>query len=398
MSMLPAQVRTEYEQACRLAPRVVAQETPWMDFLRTDDDLFLDRAAQRLALYWKYRKLYFSESHWTRPLTQTGGGALSPLPDIAVLQTGFTVLLPLPMGGGSVVLVNWKRWPSHMVSSHNHAAAAVIQARIIYYLVTVTTESSLQSQGVQIIHFITPSQTSVIQACTDGWHRLCKEALPCRIKQVLLVHDQDDGQAIDSFATWNQILSIEAGFRCTYEEVHSIVNNSHQSIMEQLAYFGIPRHLVPSCYGGSYEYSSFAEWTLLRLRAECFPILTTQIQRLQADGRTRNKKRPPTDIAIITNQHEPDSQSQTGQLIRTGRSRTSIRGRSVYQPQQFGVMTLPEQRMKLDKNNELLRQENRRLESFLAQARLVVAIHNQEQETQLESSIHDEKAGASPST
>ena len=52
--------KQEYEQAHDIVPAVVALETPFLPFLRTED-FHPARAAQRLALYWKKRKKFFGE-------------------------------------------------------------------------------------------------------------------------------------------------------------------------------------------------------------------------------------------------------------------------------------------------------------------------------------------------
>ena len=63
----------------------------------------IERAAIRLANYWKARKQVFKD-RWLLPLTQTGGGALSA-EDIALLRSGYLVIVCRP-SGGTVALID----------------------------------------------------------------------------------------------------------------------------------------------------------------------------------------------------------------------------------------------------------------------------------------------------
>ena len=75
--------KREYLQALDEVPHLVQTETPWEDFMWTENQN-ADRAALRMARYWKARKHCFGEERWLRPLNQTGTGALWPV-DIEVL-------------------------------------------------------------------------------------------------------------------------------------------------------------------------------------------------------------------------------------------------------------------------------------------------------------------------
>ena len=129
-----------------------------------------DRAAKRLAMYWKYRKEIFGD-RWLLPMTQTGNGALSDQ-DILFLRTGYTMVIKRP-SGGPVCLIDLSRvteWPEgHM------------NTRITFYLATVMTDVGFQVDGVTIIKLVTSAPRPPIDINPEGWN-MCREALPLRLK------------------------------------------------------------------------------------------------------------------------------------------------------------------------------------------------------------------------
>ena len=60
--------KQEFEEAREIVPELVAEETKFMDFLRTENMDPL-KAAKRVAAYWKVRKILFQE-RWLLPMNQ----------------------------------------------------------------------------------------------------------------------------------------------------------------------------------------------------------------------------------------------------------------------------------------------------------------------------------------
>lgn len=61
--------RRAYERARDEAPVLVDEESPAVDFLRTEDD-DPRRAAVRLTRYWTIRREVFGEDRWLLPMNQ----------------------------------------------------------------------------------------------------------------------------------------------------------------------------------------------------------------------------------------------------------------------------------------------------------------------------------------
>ena len=65
---MPRSVRQEWEEAVEVVPALVQRETPCETFLRVEQ-YDPTRAATRLAMYWKGRKILFGE-RWLLPMNQ----------------------------------------------------------------------------------------------------------------------------------------------------------------------------------------------------------------------------------------------------------------------------------------------------------------------------------------
>lgn len=75
-SRLDPQHTNEYRRAMEVVPDIVERECRVMDFLRTEG-FNVTAAAERIARYWKIRKLVFGFDRWLMPLT------------IQLLRTGY---------------------------------------------------------------------------------------------------------------------------------------------------------------------------------------------------------------------------------------------------------------------------------------------------------------------
>ena len=60
LKQLDKDVRRDFDQAFEVAPELVLKESRFIDFLRIDE-FDTHKAAVRLAMYWKNRKILFAE-------------------------------------------------------------------------------------------------------------------------------------------------------------------------------------------------------------------------------------------------------------------------------------------------------------------------------------------------
>lgn len=117
----------------------MARETDFVDFLRTEL-LDPDRAARRLCLYWKARKICFGE-RWLLPLNQTGAGALS-MHDVEMLRTGSRAFIQRP-GQGFLALVDDSRLPR---------SPGIFLFRLMFYVAHLHNDEFTQREGATFVH------------------------------------------------------------------------------------------------------------------------------------------------------------------------------------------------------------------------------------------------------
>ena len=150
--LLSNETKREYETAQEITPQLVLRETPLINFLRTDD-YQPQRAARRLALYWKYRKEFFGE-RWLLPMDQTGRGALT-VQDVQLLHSGWMFVY---RAGPEEVLIVIDR--SKLFKVYEQAQGRgwnnVTQTldRCSMYLLTVNTNRFAQLKGVTHIQMV----------------------------------------------------------------------------------------------------------------------------------------------------------------------------------------------------------------------------------------------------
>ena len=255
MQQLDPETRREYDQALALAPHLLQEETPFVFFLQTDN-FNQAKAAQRLALYWKYRKDLFQD-RWLLPLNQTGTGALS-MTDIDILRTGYIVYHPsrgAPGSGASAVAAESPIFLCDLSRVPHQDTRA--ELRIIFYLLHAHRDDAglrLPGKGVVVLHIVTSAPRPLVNLDKQPI-QVVEEALPLRIKLVIVVQAWEEGRErlIESLA-YQQVLV------CNYRHGKPpvpVAGNSVAETLQNLENHGIPVNCVPTQMGGGYHYSAF---------------------------------------------------------------------------------------------------------------------------------------------
>ena len=373
-------LRREYEEAMENAPDLVANETKFLDFLRTED-LDPSKAAKRLVLYWKYRKVIF-EDRWLRPMTQTGTGTLSPA-DLVFLRTGYTVAIKRPVGG-PICLIDMSRLHMYPPGHTN--------TRIVFYFATTMTDPGFQIEGVTIVHLVTSAPRPPTDFNPSGW-KMFREALPLRVKQLVVAQ---------AYEPWKESLleflshqaATSAGFK-TRHHPNRILGDSVASVLQKLETKGISDYCLPRSFGGTFEYSVFEENMRLKMSMEHFlssaafsrpssvfaypqqarqrqsnlrlilPQQTSETHQLQIEEFFR------CEPNVYSASQNPDEANQDHQsVLRSSTTQAKKRRANVMK-----LDALRNETLHFSTLNARLREENRRMENLLAQARLLAAIH-----------------------
>lgn len=279
-NQLDASLVQEYRYAADVCPGLVAAETRVEDFLRTVDYQVV-AAAERLARYWKMRKLLFSSgrddnNRWLYPMRQTGNGCLNP-EQIRILRSGFIKVAADSSTHGPVWIVDFSLLPSDVQQSH--------QPWTTFYMGTVCTCAASQSPGITLlvvvksgqqrppVHWSPPSVTSML-------------VVPLRIQRFLVVQVQQPGwEHLLDFLGYHDSRVIGESVRRP-PRTQSVVASSSAASSSAL---GIPVTHLPACLGGSVDDLNFKNWIRMRVTIEDV---------LGGSPRVRNLSRVPSPATV----------------------------------------------------------------------------------------------------
>lgn len=319
-----------------------------VDFLRTEDWDPLG-AATRLALYWKCRRGLFGDDRWTRPMDQTGHGALSTT-DIGVLRSGYAaatgdILLP-PTGAPQPYDDNHasekSKKPFVIISdlSRLPRTAAVENARLQFYYATILTDAQLQTDGVLIVQVVTGDRRPALEMDGENWIMMAS-ALPMRVRGVVIgqAHEVGKERLIESYADQYQLIT---QFK-TGKNIPILKADSTRGVYDLFRHHtGVGREQLPPSLGGSYQYAQFTDWIRMRLSVEAGSVGVPRLV-----GRHRPLALPTRRV-----DNGPPSRNQALPLIH------GVARMSLFDTVQF-----------LTRENRRLRNENTHLEKAIEQAR-----------------------------
>uniref|UniRef100_A0A7S3P704 CRAL-TRIO domain-containing protein n=1 Tax=Amphora coffeiformis TaxID=265554 RepID=A0A7S3P704_9STRA len=371
--------RREYDEAVEYDPNLVANETRFWDFLRTEN-MDAVKAAARIAKYWKYRKVIFGEERWLRPMVQTGNGALS-LSDLQQLRTGYAATLKGP-DGSPVIVCDMSKNPDTWTEEAN--------ARIAYYLMTKLVDDFLGGEGMSFVYVVTSARRKPAEPNPQGWS-IIREALPFKVKQVVVAqaYEQWKDELLDSLS-FQQACVI--GFKMRAHP-NRIQGTSVKAVLDKLKAKGIHPSCLPRSLGGTYDYSSFNDWVRMRLSLEevmaSAPIAANMPFRKLPSPQLNLVNNNNNAIAIgqglwngqtfhatnNTNSNNlvwvPQTQQQEATVDDSGK-RSKVATSPLHNSGLPRVLTMSEQRVELERKNRALRQDNSRLEALLQQAQSVI--------------------------
>lgn len=188
------------------------------------------------------------------------------------------------------------------------------------------------------------------------------------------------------------------------------INGTYQLLRDTIR---VNRQQLPPSLGGTFNYSQFDDWIRARISIEdCMgsappvinnSLLIASLRRENTDISCLPPSQPidhwelteveeaatiataigdmPMDASITSANYGPDfalkpyTSGKRPEKLPTKRCPTASSTRHTYQRQNLAISNLTRERNRITSMNEYLRRENRRVESLLAQARLVVSLH-----------------------
>jgi hypothetical protein len=339
--MLPFSFKAAYLEALHVAPRLVESESNAMRFVRVEQ--YDSRAAaRRLANYWSLRKELFEEKAFL-PMTQSGYGALTK-EDVVVLSCGEVALVPNDDQGRSVVASDRNRMLGRIEDRH------LARLRIIFYLLSTLSENeSNQKEGVVWLDvLVSPRLTDVSQADTEKTVQVMN-AMPCRIKAAHLIMCPPKTGKQRAVELSLAINAMQAGLG---KRVIVHTGGSASEIVAKLQPFGLVEGNLPPVMGGSWKYEEFARWQRQRTQLE--------------NSAVRLVGMPARDSWDTTSPSVTDKKERKRML-------NVIHSRQKRERRRAEAGHLQQQCKSLEEQNDLMKQENTRLQELLDRALALVS-------------------------
>jgi hypothetical protein len=268
MNLLPEEDKAAYLEAQRLVPELVLKESNPIWFIWRDKyDPW--SAARRLALYWNKRKEYFRERAHL-PMNQSGEGALSK-EDVALLNTGYCVLLPRDANGRDVVCHDASRKPPGMQEA---------RLRVLFYLGSLLVENRKTiTEGNRLLVVLSKLST---EGNFNKTLETAQSALPINSFDVHIVHAP--GESKKTFRERLVPLMLQYLGPLFGKTANIHVNESKNTVLERLESYDFDREGLPSSIGGQWTYDKFYYWQEARIRIEWDLPLSTAQRKLVLNG------------------------------------------------------------------------------------------------------------------
>lgn len=354
VSLIPAAKKASFLRAMREAPALVESESNPLWFLKLDNYNYW-KAAERLVQHWSEREALFRDRVHL-PLTQTGNGALTP-DDVMSLHTGTYAILPKSPSGQSVFFIDRGRALANATPESRLRAA-------FYVLAFLAKEANVQNEGIIALSLLVSPR---VQGLDHGYaHRIYRmmNTFPIKINLHLLNCLPKTGKHV----LVQQVMTAGFAFASMYFGGFQVfTEKSGPDMLSRLTELGLAGEGVPVSVGGTWTYENFTRWCRER---------TTEEQTLDHLHRNRTEN-PPAASA-----QDEESKRERMRTLNVIHSRQKRERRKAEQRE------LKDECEKLQSENRLLKEDNKKLEALLTSAQQVEeAIKNGRIK---DSSMHDD--------
>ena len=244
LDLVDPNVRVHYEEALKLAPAIVENESPFDLFLRSEH-LNESRAAFKLATYWKYRKELFGARALQSIFDLSGNGALDN-DDVSVLRMGCVVRLPDDDKGRKVICFDDLRC---------HCTSESIRMHCWFYLlVTASLERTSNPDQELVILLIRDSNR---QFDYERFFIMIYDAIPVKVCNIHCCYLQSEDDLFSNYVSYLStfLRQIFKNTDDSFVSIHTKID--HQDLCLQLQEHGLQKKNLPTTLGGSWLYLSF---------------------------------------------------------------------------------------------------------------------------------------------
>jgi hypothetical protein len=351
----PSEV-ADYKEAKIKVPHLVAQGSPVIDFLLTEH-CNVERAARRLAMYWKVRHEFFGD-RWLLPMTQTGRGALSPS-DVAILRSGFAVITNKPQ---AVAIYDVRRLPKEV---------SRIPPTILFYLSSLfAKDEDVAEHGFTLFHIQRKGRDSDKYINKEQAHKII-QGVPALVRNLIVAQAFEPGD--ENMLDYFSYLTVQHIEKRTGHSSQIVVGSSVRDTLHRLEERGLDVDCIPVHMGGNYFYSrQFAEWIRARLSIEDAMSAAPPAAHLVLSANSAGTR---PFIATIRKRNTklclvPRIEGESPQEFESRRNQVYVKRR--YCKRKHEVETIKKTAKYLKETNAELSVENRHLEGLLTQCQQIL--------------------------
>lgn len=362
---LDVNIRKHYETAVEVFPELVRKETPIMSFLRVEN-FDVDRAAHRLALYWKYRRQIFGD-RWLLRMSQTGSGTLD-MAAIEMLRTGYHAVFNRAPQDGFLLIMDYNRLTHFDPALH---------LQIVMYIATTFTDEPSQTHGVTVLYTV-HSQGGVLEMNPEDW-AMVATAMPLKAKQLLVARAFVEGkEGILNYLTYQtaRVHQYKSG-----RVPEQLIADSFTGTLRLLEDKGCHRQHLPRFLGGDWEYSQFDEWIRRRISIEdVLAVAPMHGNRLSPPAAPPSRDASSGHSLLPLGMPAYSHRSSSHHLLLPGSAKgessmAAVYSRRYYHKRKLRDLGLQQEVSALRNANARLRQEQERLCNLLRMALLVVSVN-----------------------
>lgn len=367
----------EYQRAKEVIPTIVRNETKVVDFLRAENNN-PDRAAHRLARYWKMRKLLFKE-RWLLPMTMTGTGVLTPQ-QVDIIRSGFVKVVSSP-ANGTVFMTDFSLLPK---------GAGHHQVEALFYFLTLHPVELKSLFVVRRGDRPPMSFTDLVKRIMDSCAAVIKGTF------VAQAYEGAGFCHLLDYLGYQQAKMSELN---TGKPINHIAGDSMQSTLQQLQVHGFDINCLPTALGGNVTRSAFDNFVRTRMSVEdimaaapaianhrlgtlgspltqaaagaagssttlSFPVTSATSSKdggILVPACRKRKQRNKEVLSLVKLPNETEAQF--------AKRKNAIYVRRNYHRQKLELMVAQEEANQCRQENKRLRAENEQLENLLAQAK-----------------------------
>lgn len=275
--------KAAYFEALDKCPKLLEIESPENSFLAVEDGN-VEKAALRLARYWKVRKELFTERAFL-PMDQSGKGALDDK-CLDMLATGY--LLPMKCDALSCPLFAFD--PSRFTDLHSFPMFDDTRLQTTFYYLHVAAESPVaQSQGVRVLTHLKASPRRDIHRHSM---RMIKDAFPIRtvvFHAMVLPSTSSFGVFTERLVDLYQLI-VEP----FTSHVCVLRGSTDQEVLDKVKTAGFSIQQLPDWMGGKFTIQDFEDWRTRRRDIELQRFLSPAekaAKRREKDAARARKKR-----------------------------------------------------------------------------------------------------------